>query len=70
MRADIILTTLENGQLVETVIGHTNVTLHTDYQKLLKALAANTFGTRHVRRDTALFGYTAVDATGDTIHIQ
>jgi hypothetical protein len=71
MKADIVLTTLEHGQLIETVIGQTNVTTHTDYLKLFGRLADRSFGPEHkVRTDTSLFGYVAVAPNGDTVHIQ
>jgi hypothetical protein len=73
MKADIILTTAdESGNLIEIIIGHTNVTLNTDYRKLIDGLGTKYLGAKHnhVRPDPALFGFTAVANDGDTIHLQ
>jgi hypothetical protein len=70
MKAEIILTTEENGALVEKVVGHTNVTMHTDFRSLLTDLREKHFDSGfNVRRDSALFGFTAVDSSGDTLHV-
>ena len=71
MRAEVILTTWKNGELVEEVVGYTNVTQYTNYRELVDALGKKQFGPDHrVRIDSSLFGYVAANGNGDTVHIR
>ena len=71
MTFDVILTTEENGKLVEKPIRKAAVTHNTDCRALLDALADKRFGPAHnVRRDSTLFGWVAVSKDGDTLHLQ
>ncbi len=72
MKADIVLTTFENGEFRERVVGHARITLKTDLKRRLQEIAARHFRTDfHVRRDgERLFMFIAVDRHGDTIHLK
>jgi hypothetical protein len=74
MKADIILTTTEEGnnsKFIEKKLGTVNVSRKTDMLVLFKKLALKHFGAKHnVRRDDNLFGWVAVDKEGDTITLK
>jgi len=71
MTFDVILTTMEAGQIVEKPIHRARVTLRTDVRALLDGLALQRFGPVHnVRRDSTLFGWVAISKNGDTLHLR
>lgn len=71
MNAEIILTTNQKGRIEEKVIGTTKVTIRTNVREVLSRLAKQHFDSiRHVRRDSTVFGWTAVDSYGNTIHLK
>ena len=71
MRYPVILTTEEDGQIVEKQVGTTCVTSKTDLKALITNLAAKFFKGQpfNVRPDKYLFKFVAVDKNGDTITI-
>lgn len=71
MRTEIILTTNHRGQITEKVIGSTEVTSRTNVRGVLSKLAKQHFDAiHHIRRDNNVFGWTAVDSYGNTIHLK
>lgn len=71
MRAEIILTTIRNAKLEELVIGEVEVTNRTNVRGVLSKHASKRFDSiHHVRRDNNVFGWVAVDAHGNTIHLK
>lgn len=70
MKMNIVLTTLENGVFIERIVGHTRVSMKTDFRQLVETLSEKQFGPKHhVRLDSTLFGFTGVDSIGNTIHL-
>lgn len=71
MTFDVILTTMEHGELIERPIRRARVTRNTDVRALLEELARQRFGPAHnIRRDSYLFGWVAVSRDGETLHLR
>lgn len=72
MRTQVILTTMENGQIVEKPIGSkVTVTGRTNLKALMTTLAEKHFGPKfNVRADDYIFRFVAVNSVGDTLHLK
>lgn len=71
MKAELILTTIENARLVERRVRYVNVSFRCDIRSLLSRAAQHRFGEDfRMRADLSLFGWVAVAPNGDTLHLK
>ena len=68
---DAVLTTMESGKLVETVIDHPAIGPRIDFATVLRRIARQKFGTNfQIKRDSTVIGGYACAPNGDTIHLR
>jgi hypothetical protein len=71
MKVEIILTTIGDGQSVETVVAIASVAHATNIERFLTWHAEKLFTTRFtLRRGRNLFSWAAVDANGNTLTVR